>query len=88
MAEKKAPKTQRGKPWSQLRNAMVAIGKPAKDAEEIAWAMWFEVSCPKVWAVLGDEQNKQALQELYEQSCGKFVDDEEKEGEETPPEKE
>lgn len=78
-------KLNKGKPWSRLANAMVQIGKDPVEADQLSWHMWFECKCPKTSEALKD--NKDALIELYEQSTGNVVsdeDEEEEDEEETP----
>lgn len=89
MAKKKL---QRGKPWARLANEMIRIGKPESDAEQTAWFIWFECSCPATFEFIGER--KDILKELYEKLSGQAVegdeeeeeeDDKETEGQEQPP---
>ncbi len=72
-----ARKVKAGCPWGSLAREMVNIGKDEADADQTAWAMWFELCCPKTFALVSADPD--CMVELYEQSSGRFVKDEETE---------
>lgn len=82
MAAKPKPKSIKSKivPWASLAREMVKIGKEEDDADQTAWAMWFELGCPKTYALVNADPD--AMVELYEQLSGRGVKDEDEEEEE------
>lgn len=76
-------------PWAKLARAIQEIS-PSLSAKEVdlqAWTIWFNQACPLANGAISKSEDADAcLAELYEQSAGKFVDDEDDDEEETPKE--
>jgi len=76
-------------PWANLARAIQDIS-PALGAKEVdrqAWTIWFNQTCPLSGSAIAAAKEPDAcLNELYEQTSGKFVKEDEEEEEDTPKE--
>jgi len=79
MAAKRTSK--RSSPWASLAKEIHLINPKTslKEVDSQAWQIWFTAACPLTVEVLKDKP--ECLNELYEQSSGKFVEDDTTEGE-------